>query len=84
MENNVFEIIGRDTKTGIGRNGETYVIENLILNFHGKNAKIRAPRNVSANIGDHVRVGLGLVGFYGSLGVGAIVEQVIKKEEKNK
>ena len=26
MENNIFEIIGKDTKTGIGRNGETYLI----------------------------------------------------------
>lgn len=30
MENNIFEIIGKDTKTGIGRDGQQYVIENLV------------------------------------------------------
>ena len=82
MENNIFEIIGKDTKTGIGTNGETYVIENLILNFNGKAAKIRAPRNMSVNIGDSVRVGLGLVRNYGCLQIGAVVEQIIKKQEE--
>ena len=82
MENNIFEIIGKDTKTGIGRNGETYVIENLILNFNGKAAKIRAPRNMSVNIGDSVRVGLGLVRNYGCLQIGAVVDQIIKKQEE--
>lgn len=82
MENNIFEIIGKDTKTGIGRNVETYVIENLILNFNGKAAKIRAPRNMSVNIEDSVRVGLGLVRNYGCLQIGAVVEQIIKKQEE--
>lgn len=57
MENNIFEIIGKDTKTGIGRDGQQYVIENLVVNFAGKAAKIRIPRNMTANIGDSVRVG---------------------------
>ena len=43
----VFEVIGKDTRTGISsRTGEPYVIENLTLNFHGKAAKIRAPRDM--------------------------------------
>lgn len=81
MENNIFEIIGKDTKTGIGRDGQQYVIENLVVNFNGKAAKIRAPRNMSVNIGDSIRVGLGLVRNYGCLQVGAIIDQVIKRQE---
>lgn len=81
MENNIFEIIGKDTKTGIGRDGQQYVIENLVVNFNGKAAKIRAPRNMSANIGDFACVKLGLVRGYGSAQIGAVVEKIIKKQE---
>lgn len=82
MENNIFEIIGKDTKTGIGRDGQQYVIENLVVNFNGKAAKIRAPRNMSVNIGDSIRLGFGLVRNYGCLQIGAVVEQIIKKQEE--
>lgn len=85
MENNIFEVIGKDVKTGIGRDGQQYVIENPVVNFKGKAAKIRAPRNMSVNIGDFIRVELGLVRGYGAVQIGAVVEQIIKKqEEKNK
>nr|UVN02378.1 MAG: hypothetical protein [Bacteriophage sp.] len=82
MENNIFEIIGKDTKTGLGRNNETYIIENLTLNFNGKAAKVRSPRNMTVNIGDFVRLGFGLVRNYGCLQIGAVVEQVIKRQEE--
>ena len=82
MENNVFEVIGKDVKTGIGRDGQQYVIENLVVNFKGKAAKIRAPRNMSVNIGDFIRVELGLVRGYGAVQIGAVVEQIIKKQEE--
>ena len=82
MENNIFEVIGKDVKTGIGRDGQQYVIENLVVNFKGKAAKIRAPRNMSVNIGDFIRVELGLVRGYGAVQIGAVVEQIIKKQEK--
>lgn len=37
----VFEVIGKDTRTGISsRTGNPYIVENLTLNFHGKAAKI--------------------------------------------
>lgn len=85
MENNIFEVIGKDVKTGIGRDGQQYVIENPVVNFKGKAAKIRAPRNMSVNIGDFIRVELGLARGYGAVQIGAVVEQIIKKqEEKNK
>ena len=68
----VFEVIGKDTKTGISsRTGEPYVIENLTLNFHGKAAKIRAPRDMKINIGDSVVLEFGTVRGYGAPQIGA-------------
>ena len=55
----VFEVIGKDTRTGISsRTGNPYIVENLTLNFHGKAAKIRAPRDMKINIGDSVALEL--------------------------
>ena len=85
MENNIFEIIGKDTRTGISsRTGEPYVIENLTLNFHGKAAKIRAPRDMKIDIGDSVILEFGTVRGYGSPQIGAVVKEVamIRKQEK--
>lgn len=79
----IFEVIGKDTRTGISsRTGEPYVIENLTLNFHGKAAKIRAPRDMTVNIGDSVRLELGTVRGYGVAQIGAIVKEVIPQEKK--
>lgn len=82
MENNIFEIIGKDTRTGISsRTGEPYVIENLILNFHGKAAKIRAPRDMKIDIGDSVILEFGTVRGYGLPQIGAVVKEVAYDKE---
>ena len=79
----VFEVIGKDTRTGISsRTGEPYVIENLTLNCNGKAAKVRSPRNMTVNIGDSVRLGLGTVRGYGSAQVGAVVKEVVPAGKK--
>lgn len=79
----MFEVIAKDTKTGISsRTREPYVIENLTLNFHGKAAKIRAPRDMKIDIGDSVILELGTVRGYGVAQIGAIVKEVIPQEKK--
>lgn len=79
----MFEVIAKDTKTGISsRTREPYVIENLTLNFHGKAAKIRAPRDMKIDIGDFVILEFGTVRGYGVAQIGAIVKEVIPQEKK--
>ena len=79
----MFEVIAKDTKTGISsRTREPYVIENLTLNFHGKAAKIRAPRDMNIDIGDSVILEFGTVRGYGVAQIGAIVKEVIPQEKK--
>lgn len=79
----LFEVIAKDTKTGISsRTREPYVIENLTLNFHGKAAKIRAPRDMKIDIGDSVILEFGTVRGYGVAQIGAIVKEVIPQEKK--
>ena len=79
----VFKVIAKDCKTGVSaRTGEPYVIENLTLNFRGKAAKIRAPRDMTVNIGDSVRLELGTIRGYGAAQIGAVVTEVIPAEKK--
>lgn len=79
----MFEVIAKDTKTGISsRTREAYAIENLTLNFHGKAAKIRAPRDMKIDIGDSVILEFGTVRGYGVAQIGAIVKEVIPQEKR--
>lgn len=73
----IFEVIAKDSRTGT-----PYVVENLTLNFQGKAAKIRAPRDMTVNIGDSVRLEFGTVRGYGVAQIGAIVKEVIPQEKK--
>lgn len=82
MENSVFEVIGMNRKTGIGRNGAPYVIEDLTVNFNGRAATIRKPRGMSVNVGDSVRIELAAVRGYGAAQVGARVAEVMPAEKK--
>ena len=78
----VFEVIGKDTRTGISsRTGEPYVIENLTLNFHGKAAKIRVPRDMKIDIGDSIVLEFGTVWGYGAPQIGAVVKEVACDKE---
>ena len=79
----IFEVIGKDTRTGVSsKNGEPYIFESLTLNFNGRAAKIRAPRDMAVNIGDSVRLELGTVRGYGAAQIGAVVKEVISAETK--
>ena len=79
----MFKVIAKDSRTGVSaRTGSPYVIENLTLNFRGKAAKIRAPRDMTVNIGDSVRLELSTVRGYGVAQIGAIVKEVIPQEKK--
>jgi hypothetical protein len=79
----IFEVIAKDSRTGVSaRTGTPYVVENLTLNFQGKAAKIRAPRDMTVNIGDSVRLEFGTVRGYGVAQIGAIVKEVIPQEKK--
>lgn len=78
----VFEVIGKDTRTGISsRTGEPYVIENLTLNFHGKAAKIRAPHDMKIDIGDSVILGFGVKRGYGCAELCPVITEVIPAQK---
>lgn len=79
----LFEVIGKDTKIGISsRTGAPYIIENLTLNFNGRAAKIKAPKDTVVNVGDKVKIQLGTVRGFGVAQIGAIVTEVIPVEMK--
>lgn len=81
-KSSVFEVVASSTKTGIGRNGKPYVIEDLTVNFNGRPATVRKPKGEIVNVGDRVRIQLAAVKGFGMLQVGATVAEVIPAAQK--
>lgn len=82
MSETTYKVIGKDAKTGIGRNGDPYIIENLVINFNGKSAKVRTPRNMTVNIGDEIKLAFGTRRGWGAAEICAVVSEVFPAESQ--
>ena len=82
MRKTYYEIIGKDSKSGISaRTGQTFLIESLTLNFNGHVARVLPPKDITVNIGDFVSLKMSTFKKYGVYHVGVVVEDIITKEE---
>lgn len=81
-ENKIFEVIGKTAQSGINKRNQPYVVERLTINFGGKAATIKCPKDKIVNVGDKVKIQLGTVRGYGVAQIGAIVKEVIPQEKK--
>lgn len=82
MNETTYKIIAKDIKAGIGRNGDPYIIENLVINFNGKSAKVRTPKNMTINIGDEIKLALGTRRGWGRAEICAVVSEVFPAESQ--
>lgn len=74
---NLYEIKGIISKSGVSRRGEPYIINEANIDFQGKSAKIRIPKDMTANVGDLAKVTLGIKRNYGSSELTAIITEII-------
>lgn len=79
-ENKIFEVIGKTVQSGINKRNQPYVVERLIINFGGKAATIKCPKDKVVNVGDKVKIQLGTVRGYGCAELAAVVAEVIPAE----
>ena len=79
-ENKIFEVIGKTAQSGINKRNQPYVVERLIINFDGKAATIKCPKDKVVNVGDKVKIQLGTVRGYGCAELAAVVAEVIPAE----
>lgn len=82
MENNKYLVTGKFTRTGTGKTGQPYSIEELTVDFNGRIAKIRAPKDVVVSIGDSVILGFGVKRGYGCAELCPVITEVISQEKK--
>ena len=75
--NNLYEIKGVISKSGIDRKGHPYIINEANVDFQGKSTKIRIPKDMTASVGDLVKVELGIRRNYGSSELTAVVTEII-------
>ena len=74
---NLYEIKGVISKSGIDRKGHPYIINEANIDFQGKSAKIRIPKDMTANVGDLAKIELGIKRNYGSSELTAIITEII-------
>lgn len=74
---NLYEIKGVISKSGIDRKGHPYIINEANIDFQGKSAKIRIPKDMTANVGDLAKIELGIRRSYGSSELTAIITEII-------
>lgn len=79
-ENKIFEVIGKTAQSGINKRNQPYVVERLTINFGGKAATIKCPKDKVVNDGDKVNIQLGTVRGYGCAELAAVVAEVIPAE----
>lgn len=80
-ENKIFEVIGKTAQSGINKRNQPYVVERLIINFGGKAATIKCPKDKVVNVGDKVKIQLGTVRGYGCAELAAVVAEVVPAEK---
>ena len=73
----LYEIKGVISKSGIDRKGHPYIINEANIDFQGKSAKIRIPKDMTANVGDLAKIELGIRRNYGSSELTAIIAEII-------
>ena len=80
-ENKIFEVIGKTAQSGINKRNQPYVVDRLIINFGGKAATIKCPKDKVVNVGDKVKIQLGTVRGYGCAELAAVVAEVVPAEK---
>lgn len=83
MEEKIFEVIGKTAQSGINKRNQPYVVERLTINFGGKAATIKCPKDKIVNVGDKVKIQLGTVRGFGCAELGAVITGVIPEEEED-
>lgn len=83
MTEKMYKVISKESRSGISRTGQPYIFSYLILDFNGKPARVVAPRDKEANVGDRVVLGLSTKKGYGCAEVTAVVTGVQKGENND-
>lgn len=81
MTRETYKVISKESRQGVSRSGKLYCFEYLIVNFNGKPARVAAPRDKEAHVGDCVVLGLSTKKGYGCAEICPVITEVVPAEK---
>lgn len=76
-----FKVVGKDQRSGIGRDGQPWTISNITVDYYGKPCRVRIANDLKVQTGDAVTLGIGSRRAYGGSELVVIVKDVVRQED---
>ena len=76
-----YKVVGTDQRSGVARNGQTWTISNVTVDYDGKPCRVRIVNDLAVQTGDSVSLSIGTRRAFGSLELVVNVKEVIPVEK---
>lgn len=74
-----YKVVGKDQRSGVGKNGQSWTISNITIDYNGKPCRVRISNDLVVQTGDYVTLGIGFRRAYGGNELVVIVKNVEKE-----
>ena len=74
-----YKVVGEDKRSGVGKNGQSWTISNIIIDYDGKPCRVRIANDLNVQTGNCVTLGIGSRRAYGGNELVVIVKNVEKE-----
>lgn len=75
-----YKVIGKDCRSGVGKNGQAWTISNITIDYDGKQCRVRISNDLTVQTGDSVTLEIGTRRAFGSLELVVIVKDIVRQE----
>lgn len=72
-----YKVVGTDQRSGVAKNGQSWTISNITIDYDGKPCRIRVADGLKVQTGDSVTLEFGTRRAYGANELVVAVEKVI-------
>lgn len=76
-----YKVIGEDKRSGVGKNGQSWTISNITIDYDGKPCRVRIANDLKIQTGDFVALTIGSRRAYGGSELVVIVKDVVRQED---
>ena len=76
-----YKVIGEDKRSGVGKNGQSWTISNITIDYDGKPCRVRIANDLKIQTGDLVALTIGSRRAHGGSELVVIVKDVVRQED---
>lgn len=76
-----YKVIGEDKRSSVGKNGQSWTISNITIDYDGKPFRVRIANDLKIQTGDFVALTIGSRRAYGDSELVVIVKDVVRQED---